>query len=646
MMRFPPILIVALAAGLALPAAATAEKCTFGFDQDPRADRRPAACERHAAGGRTAAPVAAARDGSIWFFVRDDAGWRARRAGAGGRVTATRVRTDDRPSGLIRGPDGALWFVAGTVAGRIAGDGSVDTFDLDEPATGGVVAGSDGNLWYLARTRVVRLTPAGEATAFAVGARTAGGLARERAEPPRGQEGNADDVGAAAGITLGPDGAVWFSAYGSVGRVTPDGDVRRFDAILRADGGIAAGPGGEQAIYYTSFYASDVVRMALPSGAQQRFGRQVIPRTTRFTDGLAGRPVDLISGRGRHALWAVLRTGGGTSVAGEQNLVTRIDAVAYPFGRPPGELCDPGAPATCGSYLPAWPIGYSVNFTTHEIPEGGIAVSGNDLWYPEGESLGRIRVFRGIMKCTATDVGQIGERAAGRCAAARPWRADVNARGVAITRMSCPRLTLRYCAGRVSLSLGAAALGGGDFIYQSYDNPAARLTLTMTGRQRLARAPGRRLWVTATLASHDAGGLRMTRTEPLLLIQAEAPDLTRSPYRYINHGGPPRLQVECRPAAGHRACGPRRLRTRDIVKLTLEGVGVRRGRVIEWDLNGDGIYENRDPRAFEQIQGWKEPTTAKIRVQVRDRGRVTYRNTRRFVVTRGVCQDGDVFCRR
>ena len=649
-MRFPAILPVALTVGLALPAAATAERCTFGFDQDPRADRRPAACERYAAGGRTAAPIAAARDGSIWFFVRDGGAWRARRAGADGRVRATAVQADDRPTGITRGPDGALWFVAGATAGRIAGDGAVDTFDLSHLATGGVVTGSDGNLWYLTRTGVVRLTPAGETTAFAVGARTAGGLAEERGEPPRGQESNADDVGAASGITLGSDGAVWFSAYGSIGRVTPDGDVRLFDSILRADGGIAAGPDGEHAIYYTSFYAADVVRMALPSGTQRRFGRGVIPRTIRFTTGLAGRPIEIVAGRGRHTLWSVLRTGAGTSVAGEKNIVTRIDSTAFPFGRPPGELCDPGAPATCGGYLPAWPVGYSTNFNTHEIPEGGIAAAGNDVWYPQGRSLGRIRAFRGIMKCTADDVGQIGERAAGICAGARPWRARVSARGVATARMSCPRLTLRYCAGRVTLhwprSRGGAALGSGDFVYQSYDNPAARFIVNMDGRRKLARAPGRRLWVTATLTSHDAGGLQTTRTESLLLVQAEAPDLTRSPYRYINHTGAPRLKIVCTPAAGHGACGPSRLRTRDIVTVTLQGVAIRRGRVIEWDLDGDGTYESRDSRAFEQIQGWKEPTTTKIRVQVRDGGRVTYRSIRRFVVAPGICQAGDSICRR
>jgi streptogramin lyase len=641
-MRSPPVLLIALAAGLALPASAAAERCTFGFDQDPRIDRHPGACERNAAGGRTAAPIAAARDGRVWFFVRDDGVWRARRASFDGGSTATAVTTAARPTGLTRGPDGALWYVAGDVAGRIAGDGSADRFDLDTRATGGIVTGSDDNLWYVARTAIVRLTTDGEATAFGVGTRTAGGVAEERSAR---RPDNAGDEGAASGITAGPDGAVWFSAYGSVGRMTPDGDVRRFDTILPADGGIAAGPAGERAIYYTSFDATDVVRIRLPDGAQQRFGRQPVPGTIRFKDGLTGRPVDIVAGAGRFTLWATLRTGSGSSIAGEKNIVARIHSTAFRFGRPPGEACDPGAPASCGSYMPAWPIGYSTSFNTHEIPEGGLVAAGDDVWYPEGRSLGRIRAFRGIMKCTTTDPGQT-ERAAQRCASGRSWVGDVNARGVTVARMSCPRLTLRYCAGHVTLSSSGVVIGGGDFIYQSYDNPAARLTLNLAGRRKLARIPGRRLTVTAILESHDAGGLEITRTEPLLLVQSETPDLTRSPFRYIDHGGAPRVVVTCQPADGNGACGPVAVHTRDVVKLTLKGVRPRAGRVIEWDLNGDGTYENRDPHAFEQVQGWKVPSRERIGVRVRDGRRIVYRAVRRFVITQGLCQAGDSICRR
>ena len=652
------LVLLAIAAALSLASVASAEKCTFGFDQDPRADRLPGACVRGNAGGRTAAPIAVAKDGARWYFIREgerdfdgDAGsWAARRSTVAGKVTSPGVTVDERPTGLIRGADQAIWFVAGASAGRIASDGSLKRWSLATPATGGLVTGSDGNLWYVARTSVVRLSTTGVATRFQVGARTAGGLAWERAEPPLGQAGNADDVGGASGITLGPDGAVWFSAHGSVGRVTPAGAVTLFDSILPADGGITAGPSGEQAIYYTSYYASDVVRMELPSGSQRRFGRQVVPRTTRFIAGLSGRPIEIVTGGGKRTMWAVLRTGSGTSIAGEQNLIARIDAVAFPFGRPPGEPCDPGAPATCGSYLPAWPLGYSTNFNTHEIPEGGIAIAGNNLYYTEGDSLGGIRTFRGIMKCTATDVGQIGERAAGLCVRAKTWKASVSSRGVASARMSCPRLTLRYCAGRVTLrlpsSLGGAIVGGGDFIYQSYDNPTGRFILNMAARQKLARTPGRRMQVIATLTSHDAGGLQVTRREPLLLVQSAKPDLVTSSYRYIDHSGRPRLKVTCHPAVGHPACGPTKLLTRDIVTVTLEGVPPRAGRIIEWDLNGDGIYENRDGLAFEQIQGWKEPTTATINVRVRDQGRTRYSNKHVFSVSQGICQDGDIICRR
>src|SRR5215218_1162926 len=51
-----------------------------------------------------------------------------------------------------------------------------------------------------------------------------------------------DAPGADGAIASGPDGALWFVAQGFVGRVTPNGDVRRFPAPTTAQSDIEAGP--------------------------------------------------------------------------------------------------------------------------------------------------------------------------------------------------------------------------------------------------------------------------------------------------------------------------------------------------------------------------------------------------------------------
>lgn len=118
------------------------------------------------------------------------------------------------PTGIARGPDGAMWFTEHDTAkiGRIDPGGGV----TEDPPTGDrqlaagsaptqIVAGPDGDLWF---------TETGNATIGRLDPST--GLLRGEYPTPTGSSGP-------EGITAGPDGAIWFteSAKDRIGRIDP-----------------------------------------------------------------------------------------------------------------------------------------------------------------------------------------------------------------------------------------------------------------------------------------------------------------------------------------------------------------------------------------------------------------------------------------
>lgn len=118
-------------------------------------------------------------------------------------------------AGLRSGPTGAVWYYTWTGrAGVIEPDGTVTEFS--SPSTSishDMVSGPDGNLWAVAYNRadrrgVARISPAGETMFF--------------------------DIGKTTGLTVGADGALWFSDDRAVGRLElEEGPTRRPDARIR-----------------------------------------------------------------------------------------------------------------------------------------------------------------------------------------------------------------------------------------------------------------------------------------------------------------------------------------------------------------------------------------------------------------------------
>ena len=171
-------------------------------------------------------------DGALWF------------TGASneiGRITTAGVVTEFKavaagpplfgapptPQAIMVGPDGALWFagVPGNI-GRITTTGVFTEFAV--PGTfdhaGGLTLGPDGNLWFTEsedgvtlgqQPAVGEITPSGVTKLFPLPQGTT-------LDPSRGV---AVDPGV---ITPGPDGALWFTEHGAIGRVTTDGTIQQF----------------------------------------------------------------------------------------------------------------------------------------------------------------------------------------------------------------------------------------------------------------------------------------------------------------------------------------------------------------------------------------------------------------------------------
>jgi streptogramin lyase len=138
-------------------------------------------------------------DGNLWFT----------NAGTGnsiGRITPAGVVSNftdaslAHPTAIAAGPDGRLWFTNGTKsAGNIATDGTIVTFVAGAVSLAdSIVAGPDVAMW---------LTNYGNST---VGRITMAGVVSHYLD--------VNTMSRPSGISVGPDGALWFTDQSTVGR--------------------------------------------------------------------------------------------------------------------------------------------------------------------------------------------------------------------------------------------------------------------------------------------------------------------------------------------------------------------------------------------------------------------------------------------
>ncbi len=143
-----------------------------------------------------------------------------------------------QPGWLTAGPDGQLWFThqitvpsPGVSAVTIEGMPFV-SYNIPQANTGprGIAPGPDGNVWYSKLGGIGRMQPNGTTTEY-----------------------NVPNGGDSAGITLGPDGNLWFTQQlnNRISRVTPSAEFQSFDLPTPNSGPLAITAGKDGNLWFT-----------------------------------------------------------------------------------------------------------------------------------------------------------------------------------------------------------------------------------------------------------------------------------------------------------------------------------------------------------------------------------------------------------
>ncbi|MFI5250511.1 MAG: PASTA domain-containing protein [Gemmatimonadales bacterium] len=222
--------------------------------------------------------IAPAPDGDLWFT--EIATGRIGRITPAGSITEFSVPalaglcepTTGLPCTIAAGPDGNMWFTGGRQIGRITPAGEVTSHGLASGPNSGayaITAGSDGNVWFTqpGESEIGRITPAGEITEFALPAPP---FVPFVVTPPPDEP---ED------LTLGKDGALWFTAVSgqghSVGRITMTGALNFFSNTPKPLAAIVAGPDGNT--WFSNAGGRGAGRLT-PSGAVRQFPTAIVIR--------------------------------------------------------------------------------------------------------------------------------------------------------------------------------------------------------------------------------------------------------------------------------------------------------------------------------------------------------------------------------
>ena len=184
----------------------------------------------------TEAGIAAGPDGKIWLGDQSGKVVRINPSDMVEEVISDIDLTGFNVRNLTAGPDGNVWVTGfGGQIGRVTPAGSVTVFDPAGDAAWDIITGPDGNLWYTAPegadTKIGRVTPAGDV----------------------GLQHSATPVGDQRGITVGPDGALWFAQAfaNSIGRMTLDGQFTEVTGLTAAARPEYIAPGPENTLWFT-----------------------------------------------------------------------------------------------------------------------------------------------------------------------------------------------------------------------------------------------------------------------------------------------------------------------------------------------------------------------------------------------------------
>ena len=445
----------------ALPPVAGASACTLGADLRSVRDRPPSPCSHFSVGAHTTGPIAPGPGDGVTAIVVDGGGLAADRIAGDGRRSRIRLPAAvTAVYGLARASDGSHVFSAGAFVGRIAPDGSVALLGLPAPARGDITQGPDGAIWFASQRAIGRVGDGG-VRMFPVPANPAGGIAR------------------------GPGNALWFSAGSRVGRLSPGGALRLYPLPdgLRADGPVTGA--GDGRLWFVDRRHLRIGRIG--AGGQAR--GFAVP----------GRPISITRGPDGATVWTTLRRWNG------QNWIARMTTRGFSSRRPRGVRCDAFVRAACWFGYPSMPAGTVAPMNTLEPPSGVTVGADRRVWFAETTLVAVVIPFRGVRVCarapwTSDLVGDLCTRPA-----VPTFRLTHS--GAPYVELTCPRFTLRYCAGRIDLrtASGGTFLGSGTFVLHTFDNPRVRIKLNGYGVSLVRRSP--RLVVDAKISAHDAAGL-------------------------------------------------------------------------------------------------------------------------------------------
>ncbi len=204
--------------------------------------------------------VAQGPNGDMWFTVTENPGRVGRITPLGGLTTfstANGLANDAKPADITAGP-GGMWFTetAKNQIGRITEGGSITEFALGpvgKPT--GITLGPDGNLWY---TSVDHSSGIGRLTPTGTATEFTAGLTINS----KPQD-----------ITPGPDGALWFTepAANKIGRITTTGLITEYatGALNGTPREIVLGPDGN--LWFTLPASAPAIGRITPTGTVTRF---------------------------------------------------------------------------------------------------------------------------------------------------------------------------------------------------------------------------------------------------------------------------------------------------------------------------------------------------------------------------------------